>query len=38
VLRAATIVPVVMDQCIVCHPGHKKGELLGALVYELPIK
>lgn len=38
VLRAATIVPVVMDQCIVCHPGHKKGELLGALIYELPIK
>jgi hypothetical protein len=38
VLRAATIVPVVMDQCIVCHPGHKKGELLGALVYEVPIK
>jgi hypothetical protein len=38
VLRAATIVPVVMEQCIVCHPGHKKGELLGALVYELPIK
>lgn len=38
VLRAATIVPVVMDQCIVCHPGHKKGELLGALIYEMPIK
>jgi hypothetical protein len=38
VLRAATIVPVVMDQCIVCHPGHKKGELLGALVYEVPIR
>lgn len=38
VLRAATIVPVVMDQCIVCHPGHKKGELLGALIYEVPIK
>jgi hypothetical protein len=38
VLRAATIVPVVMKQCIVCHPGHKEGDLLGAIVYELPIK
>lgn len=38
VLRAATPVPVVMQQCIRCHPGHKEGELLGALVYEVPIK
>jgi hypothetical protein len=38
VLRAATIVPVVMKQCIACHPGKKEGELLGALVYEVPIK
>jgi hypothetical protein len=38
VLRAATVVPVVMDQCIVCHPGHKKGDVLGALVYEVPIR
>jgi hypothetical protein len=38
VLRAATVVPVVMDQCIACHPGYKKGDLLGALVYEVPIK
>lgn len=38
VLRAATPVPVVMKQCISCHPGHKEGELLGALVYEVPIK
>jgi hypothetical protein len=38
VLRAATRVPVGMQQCISCHPGYKEGELLGALVYELPIK
>ncbi|HKI30941.1 MAG TPA: DUF3365 domain-containing protein [Gemmataceae bacterium] len=38
VLRAATIVPVVMKQCSGCHLGKKEGELLGAIVYELPIK
>jgi hypothetical protein len=38
VLRAATKVPVVMNQCINCHQGFKKGDLLGALVYEMPIK
>jgi hypothetical protein len=38
VLRAATVVPVVMDQCAACHAGYKKGDVLGALVYELPIK
>jgi len=38
VLRAATIVPVVMKQCITCHQGKKEGELLGAIVYEVPVK
>jgi hypothetical protein len=38
VLRAATVVPVVMKQCISCHPGMKEGEVIGALVYEVPIK
>jgi hypothetical protein len=38
VLRAATRVPVVMKQCLACHPGYKEGDLLGALVYEVPIK
>jgi hypothetical protein len=37
VLRAATIVPVVLKQCAVCH-GKKEGTLLGAIVYELRIK
>ena len=38
VLRAATVVPAVMKECIHCHQGVKEGELLGALVYEVPIK
>lgn len=37
VLRAATIVPVVLKQCAACH-GKKEGSLLGAIVYEIPIK
>jgi len=37
VLRAATIVPAVMKQCTICHGG-KEGRLLGAIVYEVPIK
>jgi len=37
VLRAATIVPVVLQQCSTCH-GKKEGALLGAIVYELPVK
>jgi hypothetical protein len=37
-LRAATPVPVVMKQCISCHPGNKEGDLLGAFIYEVPIK
>lgn len=38
VLRAATRVPVVMKACIDCHPGKKEGDLLGTIVYEVPIK
>jgi hypothetical protein len=37
VLRAATVVPSVMKQCVVCHGG-KEGRVLGAIVYEVPIK
>jgi hypothetical protein len=36
-LRAATVVPAVMKQCAICHGG-KEGRVLGAIVYELPIK
>ena len=37
VFRAGTIVPSVLSQCAVCHGG-KEGKLLGAIVYEVPIK
>jgi hypothetical protein len=37
VLRAGTIVPAVMKQCINCHPGFKEGDLIGVLTYEVPI-
>jgi hypothetical protein len=38
VLRAATRVPVVMKACITCHPGKKEGDLLGTIVYEVPLR
>lgn len=40
-LQAMTPVPVVMNKCIMCHPHYedaKKGEPIGAISYELPIK
>lgn len=37
VLRAGTPVPAVMKQCVLCHGG-KEGDLLGGLVYEVPIQ
>lgn len=37
VLRAATVVPAVLRQCVICH-GKKEGSLLGTIVYEVPIK
>jgi uncharacterized membrane protein len=37
VFRAATVVPAVMQQCVVCH-GKRDKNLLGTIVYELPIK
>ena len=38
VLRAATVVPAVMDACLNCHPHVKKNDVLGALIYEIPIR
>jgi hypothetical protein len=38
VLRAATVVPAVMAACVNCHPHVKEGQVLGALVYEIPIR
>lgn len=37
VFQAATVVPAVMKECAACHRV-KEGTLLGAIVYELPIK
>lgn len=37
VLRVGTVVPSVMKQCVICHGG-KEGRVLGAIIYELPIK
>lgn len=37
VFRAATVVPVVLPQCITCH-GKRDQNLLGTIIYELPIK
>jgi hypothetical protein len=38
VLRAATVVPAVLKQCTACHTHVKEGQVLGALVYEVPIR
>ncbi len=37
-LRAATPVPVVNKKCILCHPGRKVGDLLGAISYKLTVR
>lgn len=37
VLRTATVVPAVLKSCAKCH-GVEEGDLLGTIVYELPIK
>lgn len=40
-LRSATIVPVVMKKCIMCHPHYeeaKPGQAIGALSYTLEIE
>jgi hypothetical protein len=37
VLRAATVLPAVLKSCASCH-GVKEGDMLGTLVYEVPIR
>ena len=40
-LRTATIVPVVMEKCVSCHPHYKnvpKGQAIGAIAYILPVE
>jgi hypothetical protein len=36
-LRVATLVPAVLEKCASCH-GVSKGDVLGFLSYELPVK
>lgn len=40
-LRAATIIPVVMKKCTMCHENYKKakkGEAIGMLSYTVPVE
>jgi len=40
-LRTATMVPVVMKKCIICHPAWEKvkpGEPIGAIGYIVPVE
>lgn len=38
-LLAATVVPVVNEKCMKCHPSYKKvGQVIGAVSYKLPIE
>jgi hypothetical protein len=37
-LRAATVVPVINDKCVICHPGSKVGDVMGAISYKVLLK
>ena len=37
-LRAATIVPVVIKGCTICHQDKKVGDLLGAISYSITLE
>ena len=37
-LRTATVVPVVNEKCVLCHPGNKVGDVLGAISYKIPLE
>ncbi len=36
-LRAATLVPVVNEKCVLCHPGNKVGGVIGAISYKIRL-
>lgn len=36
-LRAATVVPMVMDKCVMCHENYRGKKVVGALGYTLPL-
>ena len=37
-LRAATLVPAVNAKCLMCHPGSKVGDVLGAISFKIPLE
>ena len=37
-LRAATVVPVVNQKCLMCHPGHKVGDVIGTVSYKMLVE
>ncbi|HEX3654792.1 MAG TPA: DUF3365 domain-containing protein [Pirellulales bacterium] len=37
-LRAATVLPMVMDKCVMCHDNFKGKKVVGALAYTLPLE
>jgi hypothetical protein len=37
-LRAATVLPMVMEKCAMCHDNFKGKKVVGALAYKLPLE
>lgn len=37
ILQAVTVVPVVNNKCLICHPNHKVGDVLGGISYRIPL-
>lgn len=37
-LRASTVVPVVIEGCVICHKDKKVGDILGAISYSVPLE
>lgn len=37
-LRAATVLPMVMEKCVLCHDNFKGKKVVGALAYTLPLE
>jgi len=37
-LRAATVIPLVMDKCTLCHENYRGKKVVGALGYTLPLE
>jgi hypothetical protein len=36
-LRAATVLPMVMEKCVMCHENYRGKKVVGALAYTLPL-